>query len=160
MSLPQRFNLEYTDNDGQTKRPVMIHRAIFGSLERFYGIIVEHFAGKFPLWLSPRQVAVISVADRHNEYAYQVASYLNDFGFVVEVADAQESVSKKVRKAQTLQTNYMLTVGDQEVENNTVTLRTRDNVVHGELKVKDFTAKIIEELKSRALLSPYSKEVG
>ncbi|MCP5492287.1 MAG: threonine--tRNA ligase [Chlamydiales bacterium] len=158
MSLPERFDLEYTDSDGQSKRPIMIHRAIFGSIERFYGIIVEHFAGKFPLWLSPRQVAVIPVADRHNEYAYAVSKELSHYGLACETYDAQESVSKKVRKAQTLQTNYMLTVGDQEVENNTVTVRTRDNVVHGELKVKDFAATITKELKSRALSSPYTNK--
>lgn len=156
MSLPQRFDLEYTDSDGSAKRPVMIHRAIFGSMERFYGILVEHFAGKFPLWLSPRQVALMPVADRHNAYAHEVADTLKAQGFVVDVNDAAESISKKVRKAQTMQTNYMLTVGDQEIENKTVALRTRDNVVHGELKLKDFLAAISKELQTRSLTSPYT----
>ncbi|HPE84699.1 MAG TPA: threonine--tRNA ligase, partial [Chlamydiales bacterium] len=156
MALPERFDLEYTDCDGQHKRPVMIHRAIFGSLERFYGILVEHFAGKFPLWMSPRQIAIIPVADRHNDYAYQLAKNFRQKGFTVDVDDTNESVSKKVRLAQTTQTNYMLTVGDQEVENGTITVRTRDNIVHGEVKPDAFVEKICKEVKSYALTPSYN----
>ncbi len=156
MSLPERFDLEFTDSDGQHKRPIMIHRAIFGSLERFYGILVEHFAGKFPLWLSPRQVAIIPVADRHNDYALSLAKMLREKGFVVDVDTSNESVSKKVRLAQTMQTNYMLTVGDQEVENTTITVRTRDNVVHGEVRPDALIEKLCKEVKVHALTSSYS----
>ena len=156
MSLPERFELEYTDSDGLSKRPVMIHRAIFGSLERFYGIVVEHFAGKFPLWLSPRQIALIPVADRHSEYAHNIAADLRRLSFVVDVEDTNDSVSKKIRKVQTLQTNYMLTVGDQEVKNKTITLRTRDNVVRGELKLTEFIGNITKERNQYDLTSPFA----
>ena len=156
MSLPEQFDLEYMDSDGTHKRPIMIHRAIFGSLERFYGILVEHFAGKFPLWLSPRQIAIIPVADRHLEYARDIEKLLALQGFVVDVDDTNESVSKKVRLAQTLQTNYMLTVGDKEVENKTIAVRTRNNVVHGEVNPDKFLEKITQEVKEYALESSYS----
>lgn len=153
MALPQRFDLVYTDSDGMEKRPVMIHRAIFGSMERFFGILVEHFSGKFPLWLSPRQVCVIPVADRHAEYAHKICAHLRALNVLCEVDDSNESVSKKVRSAQLLQVNYMLTVGDQEVENKTVNLRTRDNVVHGELDLNVFAEHIKKEIETRALES-------
>jgi len=153
MALPQRFDLFYTDSDGMEKRPVMIHRAIFGSMERFFGILVEHFSGKFPLWLSPRQICIIPVADRHVDYAHKVRAFLTSLGFLVDSDDSNESVSKKVRNAQLLQCNYMLTVGDQEVENETVNVRTRDNVVHGELDLKAFVATLQEELTTKSLES-------
>ncbi len=158
MALPQRFDLEYTDADGQRKRPIMIHRAIYGSLERFLGSLIEFYAGKFPLWLSPRQIRILTVADRHVGYAHQLATRLRDAGFVVETDESSESVGKKVRNAQLDQVNYMLTVGDQEVNHKTAALRTRDNVVHGELDIEQFIAKISDEKKSRNLTSPFKKE--
>lgn len=157
MSLPERFDLVYMDSDGLEKRPIMIHRAIFGSIERFYGIVVEHFAGKFPLWLSPRQVRVIPVSEKHFDYAKKICDELKASGFLCDMDLANESVSKKVRTAQLLQFNYMLTVGDKEVENETINLRTRDNVVHGELTLPSLIEKIQEEFKTRALVSPYHK---
>ena len=159
MSLPQKFELEYVDNDGSHKRPVMLHRAIFGSIERFFGILIEHFCGKFPFWLSPYQIRILSVADRHAEYAHALAKRLRSHGFVVDVDDTSESVGKKVRNAQMLKANYMLTVGDKEVENKTAALRTRDNVVHGEIDISDFLAKVEKECETRALMSPYSSGV-
>jgi threonyl-tRNA synthetase len=156
MALPQRFDLEYTDSDGQHKRPIMIHRAIYGSLERFLGSLIEFYAGKFPLWLSPRQIRILTVAERHSGYAQQLASRFREAGFQVEVDSTNESVGKKVRNAQMLQVNYMLTVGDQEVDHKTAALRTRDNVVHGELDIEQFLAKISEEKASRSLTSPFS----
>lgn len=157
MALPQRFDLVYMDSDGTEKRPIMIHRAIFGSMERFFGILVEHFSGKFPLWLSPRQICIIPVADRHVEYAQKLRKELESAHFICDVDDSNESVSKKVRSAQLLQVNYMLTVGDQEVENATINLRTRDNVVHGELTLDAFIKQIREEFDTRALVSPFHK---
>ncbi len=156
MSLPERFDIEYIADDGTRKRPVMIHRALFGSIERFLGILIEHFAGRFPLWLSPVQVAVLTVADRHATYAHQVATFLRKAGFLCEVFDAADSVNKKVRNAQMNQFNYMLTVGDKEMENGTVGLRTRDNVVHGEMALSAFLEKISKELQSRSLTSSFS----
>jgi threonyl-tRNA synthetase len=157
MALPERFELEYTAADGTRKRPVMIHRAIFGSIERFFGILIEHFSGRFPLWLSPSQVRLITVADRHQPYAEQVAAKFKAAGFHVDVDHSQESVSKKVRNAQLSQINYILTVGDQEVEHGKVNLRTRENAVLGEIDVDDFLQKIEVERKGRHLTSPFQK---
>jgi threonyl-tRNA synthetase len=156
MSLPQKFQLEYVDSDGLHKRPVMLHRALFGSIERFFGILVEHFAGKFPFWLSPYQVRILTVADRHIPYAQELAKKIRSKNIVCDVDDTSESVGKKVRTAQLLKTNYMLTVGDKEIENHTAALRTRDNVVHGEIDISDFLAKVETERDTKALMSPYS----
>ncbi|MEM1283330.1 MAG: threonine--tRNA ligase [Chlamydiota bacterium] len=158
MALPERFELEYTAADGTRKRPVMIHRALFGSVERFFGIIIEHFGGKFPLWISPRPVRLITVADRHEPFAREIAKLLKEEGYPVEVDDSQESVSKKVRSAQLDQVNYMITIGDREVEHKTINLRTRDNIVHGELNFDDFLQSINKERKERSLTSPYSSK--
>lgn len=157
MALPEKFKLEYMDKDGQQKRPVMLHRTIFGSVERFFGILIEHFAGRFPFWLSPAQVRIITVADRHAPYAQEVARKISDAGFACDVDDTTESVNKKVRNAQLLQYNYMLTVGDQEVEKGDVSLRTRDNVVHGSISVDAFLESIKKEAESRALVSPFAQ---
>ncbi len=158
MALPEKFQLEYMDSDGQLKRPVMIHRALFGSIERFMGILIEHFAGKFPLWISPRQVCVITIADRHQKYAHQIASEVKKAGFLCDVDDTSESVNKKIRNAQLLQYNYMLTVGDKEFEKRTINVRTRDNVVHGELELKNFISTIEKESTTKSLTSAYAKE--
>ncbi|OGN55119.1 MAG: threonine--tRNA ligase [Chlamydiae bacterium GWF2_49_8] len=151
MSLPEKFELEYTDCDGERKRPVMIHRAIFGSIERFFGILIEHFAGRFPLWLSPHQVRILTVADRHIERARHVEREIKKSGLICDVDDSNESVSKKVRNAQLLQINYILTIGDKELENKTVNLRTRDNVVHGEVALPHFLENLREEKNQRVL---------
>lgn len=158
MALPEKFELEYTSSDGSRQRPVMLHRAIFGSVERFFGILIEHFSGKFPLWLSPLQVRILTVADRHADYAYKIYDQLKKEGFHVDVDNASESVSKKVRNAQLSQVNYILTVGDKEQENHTANLRTRDNVVHGEIKIEDFIKTIDKERKERNLETPFAKE--
>jgi threonyl-tRNA synthetase len=151
MALPERFELEYIDKDGLRKRPVMIHRALFGSIERFFGILIEHFAGKFPLWLSPRQVRIMTVADRHVPYAEELAAKIRQEGFNVEVDHSPESVGKKVRNAQLAQVNYMLTIGDKEMENGSLNLRTRDNVVHGEMQIGPFIEALIKEKNARSL---------
>lgn len=156
MALPEKFQLEYMDSDGQLKRPVMIHRALFGSIERFFGILIEHFAGKFPLWISPRQILILTIADRHKEYAEQLTYQIRKEGFLCELDDTSESVNKKIRNAQLMQYNYMLTIGDKEVENRTINLRTRDNVVHGELSLSEFIEKVKEELASRSLTSYFA----
>lgn len=156
LSLPQKFALEFVDGDGEHKRPIMLHRAIFGSIERFFGILIEHFTGKFPFWLSPYQVRIMTVADRHIPYAQEVKKVLEKKGIVCDLDATGESVSKKVRTAQLLKTNYMLTIGDQEVQNRTIALRTRDNVVHGEIDISSFLAKVEEERHERSLMSPFS----
>jgi threonyl-tRNA synthetase len=157
MALPERFDLQYTASDGSRQRPIMIHRVIYGSIERFFGILIEHFAGKFPMWISPRQIRILPVADRHFEYANALKKMFQNAGCNCEVDDSNESIGKKVRAAQLDQVNYMITVGDQEVERKTISLRTRDNVVHGEMRVDDYLVKVREEVRSRALVSPFSK---
>lgn len=157
MALPEKFDLQYTDSEGNRPRPIMLHRAILGSVERFFGILIEHFSGRFPLWISPMQVRLLTVADRHQPYADELANTIKEAGFHCDVDDSSESVSKKVRNAQLAQINYILTVGDKEVENQTFNLRTRDNVVHGEMKLNEFLTRISKEKKDRSLTSPFSK---
>lgn len=155
MSLPERFGLEYVDREGQRSRPIMIHRALYGSIERFFGILIEHFTGKFPLWLSPRQIRIIPVSDRHLDYAFSLLKKFQEAKFHSEVDDSNESVSKKIRSAQVDQVNYMLMVGDQETEHQTISVRTRDNVVHGEMSVPAFLEKILEEKANHSLTSSF-----
>lgn len=155
MSLPQKFDLEYSASDGTRKRPVMLHRVVYGSIERFFGILIEHYAGKFPLWLSPRQMRIITVADRHIDYAQTLATRLREEGFEVEVDDTGESISKKVREAQLLQANYILTIGDQELEAKNLSLRTRDNRVIGALSTDEFIAKCKTERDEKAALTVF-----
>jgi len=155
-SLPEKFSLEYVENDGTHKRPVMLHRALFGSIERFFGILIEHFYGRFPLWLSPYQIRILCVADRHRDAAELFAKPLRKAGFIVDIDDSNESVGKKVRVAQLLKTNYMLTIGDKEAETNRAALRTRDGVLHGEVDSIDFLDKVVKERDTLALMSPYA----
>lgn len=155
MNLPQRFDITYVDSDGQQKRPIMIHRVLFGSVERFFGILIEHFAGAFPLWLSPYAVRIIPVADRHIEYASKVLKQIEQYDLTCSIDDSHESVSKKIRNAQLLKCNYMLTIGDAEVTNNTIALRTRDNIVHGEMSLAKFLEKVTIEKIEKALISPF-----
>jgi threonyl-tRNA synthetase len=155
MSLPQKFDLEYTAADGSRKRPVMLHRALFGSVERIFGTLIEHFAGRFPLWLSPRQVEILTVADRHVPYAEQLLKKIKEKGFHAAIDDSNESVSKKVRNSQVNQVNYILTVGDQEMEHGTINLRTREMEVIGEIKLDDFLTRIEEERRNKSLTSPW-----
>lgn len=159
MALPERFELEYTAHDGTRKRPVMIHRAIFGSIERFFGILIEHFSGKFPLWLSPVQIRLLIVADRHLAYAEELKRRFKKAGFQCTIDASNESVSKKVRTAQLDQVNYILTVGDNEVANKTINVRTRDNVVRGEMTVEPFIELLSKEKSERQLTSPFSGAV-
>lgn len=158
MALPERFELEYIDKDGSRKRPVMIHRAIFGSIERFFGILIEHFAAKFPLWLSPSQICLLTVADRHIPYAEKLFQSLRAEGFQTHMDDSGESVSKKIRNAQLAQYNYILTLGDQEVEHRTINVRTRNNQVHGEMQLAPFIELLKQERESRSLQSPLEKK--
>ncbi len=157
MSLPEKFKLEYVNEHGSRVRPIMIHRALLGSIERFFGVIIEHFAGKFPLWLNPRPIRMLIVADRHYDYAKELKTLFNAQGFLAEIDSTHESVGKKVRLAQLEQVSYILTIGDQEIENRTVSLRTRDNVVHGEINPEEFIEKIKPELLNRELKSPFEK---
>ncbi len=153
MALPERFELEYTADDGSRKRPVMLHRAIFGSIERFFGILIEHFAGRFPLWISPRQIRILTVADRHVPFAEEILRKLKQENFLVDLDDSNESIGKKVRNAQLDQVNYMITIGDKETEGKTLSIRTRDNVVYGDTNFNEFLENISRERKERSLSS-------
>lgn len=155
-SLPERFDLEYTAPDGSKHRPIMAHRALLGSIERFFGNLIEFYAGKFPLWLSPVQVAVVPVADRHIDYANKVRKVFFDAGFETSVDQSAESVSKKIRTAQLEQYNYILTVGDKEVEEQNVSVRTRDNVVHGQMAIDELLSILCTERDHRSLTTPLS----
>lgn len=157
MALPEKFELEYKDKDGILKRPILLHRAIFGSIERFFGILIEHYAGKFPLWLSPLPIRIIPISDRHHEYAHQLKRQIEEAGLISDIDMTHESISKKIRNAQLLQINYMLTVGDKEMENKTVSLRTRENIVHGEISPQLFLEDLKEEIEKKSLLSPYTE---
>jgi threonyl-tRNA synthetase len=155
-SIPERFDLEYTAQDGTKKRPLIIHRAIFGSVERFFGSLIEFFMGKFPLWLSPNAVQIIAIAERHGPYAQKVQEAIAAHDFIVDTDLSPESVAKKVRNAQLAQYNYILTIGDREIETNTVSLRTRDNVVHGDMALGPFLEAICKERDTKSLTSPFS----
>ena len=145
-NLPERFGLVYQDEHGDRVQPYMVHRAILGSLERFFGVLVEHYAGAFPLWLAPVQAVVIPIADRHNEYAGQVAGQLRDAGFRIEVDDRSERMNQKIRQAQLQKTPYMLVVGDREAEANAAAVRTRDGDNHGALPLSDVKAMLAADL--------------
>jgi threonyl-tRNA synthetase len=149
--LPERFDLEYTGEDGQKHRPVMIHRAPFGSMERFVAILIEHFNGAFPLWLAPVQAAVIPIADRHVAYARQVAAELRAAGVRVEVDDSSERMNKKIREAQLQKVPYMLVVGDKEMEAGAVAVRTRDNEDRGAQPLTDFIRQASQSIASRSM---------
>ena len=149
MSLPERFDLNYEGKDGRKHKPVMIHRVIYGSMERFLGILIEHYAGKFPLWLSPVQAIILPIADRHSKYASKVKDMMIEAGLRVSVDDRAESTSKKVRDAQIQQINYILVVGDKEERGSSVNVRTRDNKVHGEKKVDSLIKGLIKEINDR-----------
>jgi threonyl-tRNA synthetase len=148
-SMPQRFELEYVGVDGQKHRPVMIHRAIFGSLERFIGIITEHYGGDFPLWLAPVQAKVIPVSRDHMEYAVQVADQLEKRGFRVEVDRRDEKVGYKIRDAETSKIPYMLVVGEKEVRSQAVALRRRHEGQVGTMGLEDVISRLQSEIPSR-----------
>lgn len=156
MSLPRKFDLHYVAQNGEHKMPIMLHRALYGSLERFFGILIEHFAGKFPLWLSPYPVRIIPVADRHVEYAQKIEKKIKKANILCDIDSSNESVSKKIRNSQLLKINYMLTVGDMESEKNKVSLRTRDNVVHGEMDIDNFLNVALKEIGNKDLVSPFT----
>ncbi len=149
--LPERFELEYTGEDGQKHQPIMIHRAPFGSLERFTGILIEHFNGAFPLWLAPVQAIMIPIADRHIEYAKEVAANLRTAGMRVNVDESSERMNKKIRSAQLQKIPYMLVVGDKEVEDGMVAVRTRENEDRGPVPVAEFQEKAVDLINARSM---------
>ena len=149
--LPERFELEYTGEDGQKHRPVMLHRVVLGSIERFIGVITEHFAGAFPAWLAPVQVKVLPVTDRALDYAKELSDALDGQGFRVEVDDRNEKIGKKIREATLEKVPYMIVVGDRDMENKTVSVRTRAGEDLGAMSLEDFTAKLKEVVDSKVI---------
>ena len=152
-NLPERFDLTYTGEDGQDHRPIVIHRAPFGSIERFTGILIEHYGGDFPLWLAPRQIAIIPIADRHNAYAEELRAELHAAGLRAEVDDSSNRMNAKVRAAELAKIPVMLVVGDQEQEHRTVSVRERTQEGHKERKAvpfADLAAELLERYRTRA----------
>ena len=149
--MPERFELEYTGEDGQKHRPVMIHRALLGSIERFIGVITEHFAGAFPAWLSPVQVKVLPVTDRAADYAAAVSAKLGGMGFRVEVDSRSEKIGKKIREATLEKIPYMLVVGDRDMENSIVTPRHRTGEDLGAMSLDAFAALLQQEVDTNAI---------
>ncbi len=149
--LPRRFECTYTDAAGERRTPVVVHRVIYGSLERFIAILIEHTAGNFPLWLSPEQVRLVPVAERHVSHASSLAERLRESGLRPFVDDGDETVGKKVRSAQLAKSPYVLVIGDREIESGALTVRDR----HGEetkgVPFDDFVSALVDEAGSRRL---------
>ncbi|MBO9369626.1 MAG: threonine--tRNA ligase [Chloroflexi bacterium] len=151
-NVPERFDLTFRDRDGQERRPYLVHRALLGSMERFFGVLVEHYGGAFPVWLAPVQAVVIPIADRHVDYAWEVARRLSAAGLRVEVNDSSDRMQAKIRDAQMEKIPYMLIVGDREMQNGEVNLRRRDGEVPGAMSVDAFIALALEAARERRLL--------
>ena len=149
--LPERFELEYTGADGAKHRPIMIHRVVFGSIERFIGILTEHFAGAFPTWLAPVQVKLLPIADRHQEYLEGVRARLEARGIRCELDDRSEKIGFKIRSAQLEKVPYMLVAGDKDIENGVVSVRSRKDGEQGSCTVDEFIANIEKEIRSKSL---------
>jgi threonyl-tRNA synthetase len=141
-NLPQRFGLEYVAEDGSRKQPVMVHRALYGSVERFFGVLIEHYAGAFPVWLSPVQVAMIPISERHAEYASKIASQLKAAGVRVEVDARSEKMNAKIREHAMQKVPFLLVVGDKEAEAGTVNVRSRGKEKTEDMATTEFVEKI------------------
>lgn len=150
--MPELFDLSYIGEDGQKHRPVMIHRVVFGSIERFIGILIEHFGGAFPAWLAPVQVKVMPIADRHSDYAAGLAEQLKQRGIRVETDNRNEKINYKIREAQGKKIPYMLVVGDREAEKKAVSVRHRSEGDLGSMKVEEFINRISEEVNTKKIL--------
>jgi threonyl-tRNA synthetase len=141
-TLPQRFELEYVAEDGSRKQPIMVHRALYGSIERFFGVLIEHYAGAFPVWLSPIQVVLVPIAERHVEYANKVASQLRESSVRVEVDARNEKMNAKIREHAMQKVPFMLVVGDKEAEAGKVNVRTRGKEKTEDMSTEEFGEKI------------------
>lgn len=151
MQLPKRFNLTYVDSDGSLKEPIMIHRVVYGSLERMIAVLIENFAGAFPTWLSPVQVKILNISDAQLQYAKNVKAVLEDNGIRVELDDRNEKIGKKIREAQLEKVPYMLVVGDKEMAENKVAVRHRKEGDKGVLTINQFVENILAEIKSKEI---------
>ena len=149
--LPQRFELEYTGADGEKHRPIMIHRVVFGSIERFIGILIEHFAGAFPTWLAPVQVKILPISDKYADYSKEVLDKLTEAGIRAEMDTRSEKIGYKIREAQTQKIPYMLVVGQKEEEEKTVSVRSRFAGDEGASSVESFIESIQKEIEEKNL---------
>ena len=149
--LPRRFNLEYTDSDGSKKTPVVIHRVIYGSLDRFIGILIEHFSGAFPLWLSPVQIAILPISEKQNKYAQEICGEIIKAGIRAEFVDKNETIGKKIREVETQKTPYIVVIGEKEEKNKTVALRKRKQGDLGEIKAGDLIDRLLKETEKKSL---------
>jgi len=149
-SLPERFDLEYASEDGSRQRPVVIHRAMYGSLERFLGVLIEHLAGAFPLWIAPVQAVVVPIADRHNDYCHEVGAKLSAAGVRVEVNDSNDRMNSKIRHAQLQKVPYMLVAGDREVESETVAVRTRTGENLDPMSADEVVEKFLKQIADKS----------
>lgn len=149
--LPERFELEYTGADGQKHRPIMIHRVVFGSIERFIGILIEHFAGAFPLWIAPEQVRILPISERHHEKARKIYQQLFNAGMRVEIDERSEKIGYKIREAQLQKIPYMLIIGDKEAESGTVSVRRRGEGDLGAVKTEAFLATALAEITAKQM---------
>ena len=156
--LPQRFECEYIGADGAPHRPIMIHRVAFGSIERFIGILIEHFAGAFPTWLAPVQVRVLPISDKYLDYAQKVAAALTDAGVRVDVDTKSEKIGYKIREAQLKKLPYMLVVGEKEAAEGKVSVRSRWNGDEGQKSLEQFIADVTEEIKNKENKTADKKE--
>ncbi len=148
-NLPERFELFFINNEGKKERPVVIHRAITGSLERFMGIMIEHFAGAFPLWLSPTQVAVLPISDKHHEYAKEVVAKLENENIRVKLDDSKEGLGKKIKSVREMRTPYWVVIGDKDIEAGMVTLEGRNAGQLGQMKTEDVVERLVSEIKNK-----------
>ena len=149
--MPERFELTYIDSTGEKKRPVMLHRAILGSMERFIGILIEHFAGKFPTWLAPIQVRILPISDKYNNKAYELEEIFKSKGIRVKVDDRTEKIGLKIREAQLFKIPYSLIIGEKEVNDNLVSVRKRDIGDQGSMPTEEFIMNILEEINNKSI---------
>ena len=152
MQLPERFELEYVGADGEKHRPVMIHRVVLGSIERFIGVITEHFAGAFPLWLNPVQVKIMPIAERHNDFCYKIAEALDKIGIRYEMDTRSEKIGYKIREAQVKKINYMLVIGDNEVEEGNASVRCRKRGDIGKMSIEELCDMLKDEVAKKIIL--------
>ena len=150
-TLPERFGLEYVGEDGERHQPVMVHRALFGSVERFFGVLIEHYAGAFPLWLAPVQIGLVPISERHIAYANKVEAELKAAGFRVEVDARNEKMNAKIRDLANQKTPYILVFGDKEEAAGSVSVRTRGKGDQGSIPLAEFIAKAKGLVESQSM---------
>jgi threonyl-tRNA synthetase len=156
-NLPERFELEYTGADNQKHRPVMIHRAPFGSMERFVAVLIEHTAGKFPLWLAPTQAVILPVSEKYNDYAKRVVKELKRFDIRAEVDDRNEKVGRKIRDNELKRIPYLLIVGEKEAENEAVSVRKQGGVDQGSVNLRTFAEEMAREVEK--MMNPTLEQI-